>query len=239
MSENYRIKLLLAKNADSTKEELLSENVQKKKLDEYPIPTPNPSTLFLREVVNPSPSWFKKYLRCTNQLNLKDVEGVMFYDFTFESVKRKFALVFGNAETMLNTEKFVARFGLITALNLAKSIRSIRKLTLSDNMNSVRENAHQKSEFGNFSFIIDKDLLEGVTVFPKENGFAKGNMAGGVSLSFTTELPIDQIETMLQFVMEAYNKPDYRLEYEFLDHISEVPDDISVFQPIQEKLWMR
>lgn len=236
MSDNFRIKLFLAKSADLTEDVLLSENAFKKGLRKIPISAPSPSTLFLREVNNPSPSWFKKYLLCEEKLNLKFVEGVMFFDFSFKSMKTKVAFVFGNAETMLNTNRFVARFGLITALNLAKSIRSIRKLTLSDNMTSVRENAHQKSEFGDFSFFIDKDLLEGVTVCPQENSFSKGNMVGGVSLSFTTALSLNQIEILLESVMEAYQRTDYRKEFEFLDHISEVSDDNAILEPIHAQI---
>lgn len=148
----YRLKIILTKHTAEEpledtdiikfEEEELDENVDVMKLS-----VDNTITLFYRQQGGFSPKWYKDYLlEKDKKLKNSYSQGIFFKKIEYEGKEYKFAISFGGAETLLNPEHVEPRFGLIVALNLAESIYSLKKNTISDTMSKVREDALKGQE---------------------------------------------------------------------------------------------
>lgn len=241
MSSNYRLKVFLVKqDIENSDDELLKYDVDDRNYpDILPLEDENETILYYRAFGGRNPGWFRTYLEKDEsdaRLVVSYAMGLIFRTIKYQGVDRKFAVSFGLGENMLDLEKFEDRFGMKIVLNLADKIYSVNKKSVSSTMSRSKESATHEQTLNEFVFDIEQDLLYGVTVKPKPNDFALGNMSGRESLSLVTPFGFDELDTLLEKCMSIYVKTTYQDEYSFIDNMKELSDKNPIIPKIYEEI---
>ena len=221
MSSNYRLKILLVKNdVDVSDRDLIkTDDLKLKTKDIYGDVM---TKLYYKYSGGISPSWYRNYLlQDSNDLRVHYASGLIFRSIDYNEKNYRFAITFGGADSMLNTEYFEPRFGLKIALNLADKIFSISKSSISTTMARLKETAIQDQEISDFVFDFEEDLLKEIIVKPKDNTLTKSNMSGNIGLSISTDKGINELNYVLSQCIYYYNKDDYKDNYPFIGYCQE------------------
>jgi len=222
MSHIYRLKILLVKNnVDKDDRELIKTDDEKlSKKDLHGI---TKAKLYYKYTGGMSPNWYRNYLlQNDNDLQVKYASGLIFREINYNGENKRFAITFGGADSMLNTEYFEPRFGLKIALNLADKIFSINKSSISTTMARIKETAIQDQELSDFVFDLEEDLLKGIIVKPKKNNLTTSNISGNIGLTISTDQGFGDLDYVLSQCMNYYYKEDYKVNYSFLDNMIEL-----------------
>lgn len=137
-----------------------------------------------------------------------------------------FILTFGQGFHLLDSAKIEMNFGLRTCLNSldVASIRSIDKSSFEQHPTQSREQTGIATELQYFGINIDQDLLRAITGKPKNKEFGK-RISGMDSLKLSVEVELNNISTLLENVLLAYNSDEYKQgAFAWVDHIGEVKD---------------
>ncbi len=241
MSNNHRIKIFLVKkDVDDPDEKLLKYEEGDKN---YPctlkLGDEEETILYYRAYGGRNPGWFRTYLEQEESdvyLVVSYAMGLIFRKIVYKEEERRFAITFGNGENMLDMEKFEDRFGMKIALNLADKIYSVNKKSVSSTMSRSKESATHEQTLNEFVFDIEQDLLYGVSVKPKTNDFAIGNLSGRESLSLVTHFGFDELNTLLEKCMSTYEEDTYKEEYSFIDNMKEITEKNPLTPKIYEEI---
>lgn len=241
MSDNHRIKVFLTKEeiTNSDLELLKYETGDKNFPDILPLGDGYDTILYYRAYGGNNPGWFRTYLgkdKTDANLVVSYAMGLIFRSITYKGKERKFAITFGSGDNMLNLEKFEDRFGMKIVLNLADKIYSVNKKSISSTMSRSKESATHEQSLNEFVFDIEQDLLYGISVKPKPNDFAIGNMSGRESLSLVTHFGFEDLNILLEKCMSTYEQETYKQEYSFIDNMKEVTEKNPLTPKIYESI---
>ena len=139
---------------------------------------------------------------------------------------RFFALSFGYGKSLLKDNAIEERFGLITALNTVEEdgFRKITKTSIGGDSKTSSEQLPLKSSIADFGLDIDRELLNSITaVGEKEEPFA-GALSGGLSLSLSAPVNINQVKDYLAIVYRQYSSDKYKELFPWIGRIQEVKE---------------
>ncbi len=140
--------------------------------------------------------------------------------------KATIAFTFGYGRFLIDTQYFVHDFGIKTALNTLKhdSLRSIDLLTLEDQAVQKKSQASRESSIGVFGIDVSRDILRAVTGSPKK-GVDLQNISGGDFVySFSTEINISEISSLVDLLYGFYDNDSYKKEFLWVDNIRKIKE---------------
>ncbi len=239
----HRLKIFLSKHSKTNK--LAISDLIKYDSDEifYPkeltLEDEEKTVLYYKQRDPKSPGWYTNYLGMNDELiQVAYGEAMFFRTIVFGDEEYLFAVTFNGSDSFLAKEKFEQRFGMKLALNIAKNIYAVSKSNISSTQSKVRENATRGQEFSEFTFDIERDLLNGVVVYPQEDtGFTVGKICGKDCVSFTTTYGFDELNELLEKCVEVYKKDTYRNDYAFIDNILEVPVQDPITSIVYDEIY--
>lgn len=239
--KKYRLKVFLIKNEfiNSLDEELLKESINNpkyaqymnKKIDDLDI------SLFYRKTFDSVPKWYSGYLNQSDkEIYSANASGLFFRKIHYNNNYYRFAITFGSGDLSLKKEIFESKFGIIIALNIGKEFYAIKKQNIAGTMSNSKEQAIKKMELINFQIDFERDLLQGITAKVDENNLFVGNIKGSSSLSFSTTIPINNIDDLLAELIDLYLSTDYKSKYSFIDNITEIKDRPNLKEQIDKEI---
>ncbi|PPH21348.1 hypothetical protein C5C31_10030 [Rathayibacter rathayi] len=146
-----------------------------------------------------------------------------------QAAKRFFALSFGFGRSLLDPSKIERRFGLKVALNRidAQQIRSLDTKTFEDMVVSKTTQTSKNAELYNFGVDAVRDLLRAVTGKPLDESLGR-TITGSDALVLATKRPVKELPILLGELLTAYEDDAYKARFEWIDHLAEVKDPITV-----------
>lgn len=223
------------------------------------IPISEKCTLYLRTSDPYTPQWVNSFFddetadTISTQAHASSVSALLVSTVTDEegiSPIAKFALSFGRGYTMLKRDAYIGRFGLKTALNIAEedSLRKISRTTVAGSARRASEQVPNNSPISSFEMDLERDLLEGVTIFDKSGKFGGGSVEGSDRLSYSLDIEFAGINDHLREVYSTYTKDSYKERFGWVDRIASVKDSktvesleeiaISIISCQTEEIWM-
>lgn len=228
-----RIKLYLFKDEEKNCESFFKE--KGRKLDEENI---DGKVIYCYSTPENSPRWVKTFFGAPNEMsNLKNKSACCCYkeNVMYEDKEYSFLISFGGADAKVDESKFVDDFGIRVGFNLIDKVASVSKSNISTTNSKNKEVSNKKSNLNEFVFDFENDLLDSITIKPKNNIISDSNFICSKSLSFATKCTKDNIHDTLIEILKAYNSNEYKEKYEFIDNIKCVKDQ-SIISKIQEKI---
>ncbi len=138
-----------------------------------------------------------------------------------------FAVAFGTGRHLLKAGVTEGRFGLKVVLNSVAqdSFRSIDKTTLGSIPKHSREQMSRNVAPGEFGIDIEQDLVSAVTA--KSNDARLGSILTGKD-AFSTSVSVDRegIRQFLSLCLSRYQSNVYKKEFDWIDQISEIRDEV-------------
>lgn len=185
------------------------------------------------------PKWVRTFFKNgidSTYLQGASASGALLMPVDIDGEFRIFVLSFGYGHNMISRDAIEARFGLITALNLASSasLRAIKGSTVAGTARKTREQLPLQSNIDEFSLDIERDLLEGVTIKTKSDSLINGTATGADSLTISVAEDIDSIEDFLRKVFSIYRSDDYKESFGWIDRIAEVKNP-SIINALERK----
>ncbi len=238
MKENsVRLKIFLVKpeNIDAT--DLIKEPSERSTGAKFIKKQIYDNTLYYKQSYESVPKWYTNFLgQDDREIFSSSVSAFFFYTIKAKGQKVKFAIVFGGGESGLSLEKFDDSFGLRIALNLADSFLNIKKDNISTTLSKTREQAVRGQGVTSFGIDFEKDMLNGVTVKPKENSISVGNITGAMSVSIAKPLEYSELDDLLQECYRISNLSDYQREYPFINNIKEITQDKNLIEELNNEI---
>lgn len=139
--------------------------------------------------------------------------------------KRTFAVTFGQGRHMLKNEAIEEHFGLRTAINLvgAEGIRSIDKRRLDVVALQSREQSSREVGTTEFGIDIEQDLLRAITGRPQDITLGE-QVSGTDSIKVRVKTSLVELHEYLDKYLEKYESDDYKENFSWIDHLSEIRD---------------
>ncbi|QQS40032.1 MAG: TIGR04141 family sporadically distributed protein [Acidobacteriota bacterium] len=180
-------------------------------------------TLFLGPQKSQLPSWahlLNPYLtESLDEIYTANISAVLLLRLN----EKVFAFVFGYGRSLLNSNAWVRSFGLRATLNRVspKKLRSIDSKMYQDLVITTRKQTSRISELTSFELDVSRALVRGVTGDPE--GFDRvSRMSGSDGLRIVTEFEIQEIETLLTEIVDAYDDDQYKEHFGWVDNVREV-----------------
>ena len=231
---NTRLKIYLVKPENVNSDELIKEETSRRKFNTKAI---NSDTLYYKESHISVPSWYKEFLGQTDEkVYSAGISAFFFHTVQINEQNVKFAIVFGGGESGLNLEMFDDSFGLRIALNLAEEFLNIRKDNISTTLSKTREQAVKGQSVSSFGIDFEKDMLNGVTVKPKDNDISIGNITGAMSVSIAKPLKFTDLDDLLKKCYQISEQKDYLKNYPFIGKIKEIKQDKTLISKINDEI---
>lgn len=135
---------------------------------------------------------------------------------------RIFAIPFGYGKYLLKEDVYEERFGIKTVVNLIgeDNIRSINKVSISENNKRSKEQLPKESTIQEFGFDVLGDLINGITGKSNKEDFIKGNVTG-----------TDSFQATVEYNNKAYTINDgqwYEIEK---DYVEKIKNEYNLIQP--------
>jgi uncharacterized protein (TIGR04141 family) len=181
-----------------------------------------------------TPAWVKDFFGSTL---LKDVKlfsasarGVLLVPVEHKGNTVNFAVSFGLGRHLLRPGVIEDRFGLKVVLNSVnpESLRSIDKTTLGSVPKHSKEQIGKDSIAGDFGIDIEQDLVSSVTGKSRHQQQLGKTISGKDSLSVSTKVDVGNIKDLLRFCYEQYLSTEYKKDFEWIDQISDVRDQLKI-----------
>ena len=231
---NTRLKIFLVKPENTNSDELIKKETSRSKFNTKEI---HSDTLYYKESHISVPRWYKEFLGQTDdKIYSAGVSAFFLHTVKINDNFVKFAIVFGNGESGLNLEMFDDSFGLRIALNLAEEFLNIKKDNISTTLSKTREQAVRGQSVSSFGIDFEKDMLNGVTVKPKENSISIGNITGAMSVSISKPLEFSDLDDLLKECYKISEKKDYQTNYPFINNIKEIKQDKNTIYKINNEI---
>lgn len=202
-----------------------------------------------------APSWVKKFFgesfdNSTDDDKLKIFTASSKALLLVSEQNRVFALAFGYGHTLLKPGVWEERFGLKVALSVVDSenLRSIDKKNMSIVPKLSKEQMTKDGSFADFGIDVEQDLIQGITGKSKNDDFGQ-TVTGKDALSISVKKDTSNIKDFLRDCLQKYNSDDYKKDFAWIDHVSEIKDpkaieglDNKLIEKIKnkefEKTWM-
>lgn len=176
------------------------------------------------------PSWIGSFFNSSlNDIDLfnQSSKGIYFTKIEIDSSEKIFAIPFGYGHTMIEKTHCVDNFGLKLLLNIVdrKSIRKIKKRTLSSDPKNTIEQLSRLGAISDFGIDIEQDLIEEITGKPKyQDKFGENLVTGKTAFTISAKVNIENIDDFLKTCFEYYKKDDYKQDFSFIDQVQEIKD---------------
>lgn len=226
----FRFKIFLVKD------ECINDEIKKESERSIPFQSKNIDNIMLyyRQSNMTVPKWYREFLKQndSNTVFSSSVSAYFCKKLMIDNEKKKFVIAFGGGESGFNLEKFDEKFGLRIALNLADSFVNLRKNNISTTMSKTREQAVKGQSVSSFGIDFEKDMVEGVTVLPKENSISNSNITGAMSVSVAKNINIDQLDDLLKECYRISCLKDYEKEFPFINNITEIKQNKALIEQL-------
>lgn len=177
-----------------------------------------------------APSWVKKFFSESFDNSVEDDKLKIFTASSkalllVSEQSRVFVLTFGYGHTLLKPGVWEERFGLKVALSVVDSenLRSIDKKNMSIVPKLSKEQMTKDGTFADFGIDIEQDLIQGITGKSKNGDFGQ-TVTGKDALSISVKKDISNIKDFLKDCLQKYNSDDYKKDFGWIDHVSEMKD---------------
>lgn len=187
-------------------------------------------TFYYKKSRSSKPTWIESFFLDTSELPTKELFGssvsaLLVVDINYKSSNKTFALTFGVGRFLLEDGCYEERFGLITTLNLIKpeSIRSLDKITVSNNTKLTKEQISKASSAIEFQVDFERDILNSLTGISKDSDFGTV-ISGKDALSISMESNVSNIKEVLSLVMDKYEDTTYKSNFSWIDNIKMIND---------------
>jgi uncharacterized protein (TIGR04141 family) len=162
-----------------------------------------------------------------------------------------FAIPFGHGWRLLNPSSYEENFGLKIVLNSIdqNQIRQITKRNISVIPKNNQEQLSLASNFYDFSFDIEQDLVQEIIGKSNEE-FFDCLIMGKDCIKFNKNIDLIELAKLLDKFLKKYNSNNYKkTDFKFIDHIQHVRNENTIYnldsQVINkiitnnfDKLWM-
>lgn len=223
------------------KQDIESEDIFEDRVNDKPISVEhdgqNIGELYVTKSYKQPPRWGQHFEGLVDT----NVFGVGGYPSAVILIKckRTFAVTFGQGRHMLKNEVIEEHFGLRTAINLvgAEGIRSIDKRRLDVVALQSREQSSREVGTTEFGIDIEQDLLRAITGRPQDKALGE-QVSGTDSLKVRVKSSLVQLHEYLDKYLEKYESDDYKENFSWIDHLSEVRDK-SKLEELNNELIMK
>lgn len=187
-------------------------------------------TFYYGESHSNKPGWLKNFFAPSfaEDIDLfnSSSSGVYLYKEKIKSKEYIFALAFGYGWQFLKPGIYDERFGLITALNIidAEKLRKIDKKSMISAPKDTTEQLSKAGGISEFGIDIEQDLLRSVSGVPKNQDTFGKIVTGREALSLAVKIDQLKIKELIDACFERYSSKDYKMEFDWVDQISEVKD---------------
>lgn len=185
------------------------------------------------------PKWLHSFFRIDDDgLKNASSQAILLVTLSIEDETKIFAVVFGHGIHMLKDNVVEERFGLITLLNLIgeNQIKRINRTNIGGSKKVSDEQVPATTNINEFGFQIDRDLLKKVHAKIDNDFLGKCMVVGGDLLSLSTERDVDNIEELLTYCCQTYQKTDYKTHFDWIDNISPINKDKDLINVLDEQL---
>ncbi len=140
--------------------------------------------------------------------------------------KHWFAIPFGFGRHLIREDAVEAGFGLRTALNTVDpdQLRSVDLKTIEEMTVQTRRQTSRSTGPESFGINVTRDILGGVTGRPRDPGLGSV-ITGRDACSLHGQVTFDQLGTRCEQLLEAYSRDDYKVRFEWIDHLRVVVDE--------------
>lgn len=231
--EKYRLKIFLVKD-EFFDEDLLKEGVENIENFSYVD-----LIVYYKKHYGKAPKWFTSLFgQADIGIMLSGISGYFTKKIQVsEDIFKQFVITFGGAEKYLKQEYFDQTFGRRIALNLEDGFYQIKRAKISTTQAKTREDATKRKMLSDFDIEYGLDLITSVVVNPKENSFIEGKITGSSFVSFSNELKLENLDSLL---LNCYNESlnnEYLKKYSWIDKISEITNNPDLINKIKEKAF--
>lgn len=187
----------------------------------------NQAKLFWKQSSEHTPKWVKNIFPENSDLheaiNSRTVSALLLIKHS----GYLFGVTFGYGRGLVKQELIEPQFGLKIVLNRvnAANLRSIDTKSLDGFLSQTREQVPVLSPMSNFGIDIEKDFIKAVTGSSNDSIIGK-TITGTDSFYASLEIDLDNLPTIFDRLLEAYNDVAYKENFEFVDNIMEVPKSL-------------
>jgi len=185
---------------------------------------PDRDSLFTTSVPTHPPKW-SEYLdrHTTSDLAAELLNASASAVLVVGAKGRIFALTFGQGRHLLETDNFVADFGLRVVLNTVApdKLKSVDAKTIDETAVHTRRNLSRDSSFAAFELEPTRDLLRTVTGSPRDEKLAR-RLTGADALGIHTYEELPGIPALLDRLLGHYEETTYKENFEFIDFLRPV-----------------
>lgn len=174
---------------------------------------------------NKTPSWVSSFFQ--NQYDLQSLFSANTrLIVVLNTHNRYFVIAFGYGKNLIENDEFQEDFGIKIVLNTLKAnkIRKISKTFIGGNQKASNEQLPKNGSIEDLELDVERDLVGKITGTVMEDKYFIGIITGGVGLTFTSEVTINNISDVASYCYEKYCSENYKENFGWIDYISFVKD---------------
>ena len=226
---NQKLSIYLLKNTNQSFEDCIKEP------HNFKIININKNgKLFYKKTEPKIPDWVEFFkVNNNNSFTEENIEYLKsstssgIYILKIENRDLYFGIAFGHGWQYFSDDIIIENFGIKTALNIIKKgIKKIEKRSFTNGLKDVIEQRGQIGEISDFGFDVEQDVMKSIVGETKpiyKPLFGK-SVVGKDAITLSTEIKIDGLNNLLIELYKAYEKDDYKENFNWFDKLSLVKD---------------
>lgn len=208
--KTYSLSIFLLKESLEKDDEAI-QDITKLKKTEVKIENEG-FDLYSRQNPSHTPSWVNIFKPYTTTDNLNDLSNSgCSAVLLVKNNDRKFALTFGYGHYLLKPDCFEENFGLRVVLNSVdpRKLRCVDAHTLEATPVHKKNQASVSTNFTDFGFDVEQDLMYAATGSPIDKNFCK-KLSGKDSLKISLSFDLNDLPILLSKVLELFEAESYK-----------------------------
>lgn len=184
--------------------------------------------LWYREGRRNSPKW-RDFLQPGFHGDLPEFKTTSQAAVLFVKVGTRFiAFTFGQGRHLMDLDRCDPDFGLRTALNLSKpgTLTSIDLHTFEERIKHTRIHLSSKGSVDAFGLDVNRDIMRAVAGESKEPNVCRDVAGSEATLAIIARVEMSTLGTTAAALLAAFQRADYRQNYEWVDKLSRVNDRV-------------
>ncbi|MEU6210965.1 TIGR04141 family sporadically distributed protein [Streptomyces sp. NPDC047023] len=178
------------------------------------------------------PSWLKHISPLVEVSDLRNANSSV--TLLFRASGRFFAICFGYAHSMLNSELLEPEFGLRVTANMADPLKvgAIQVRTVSENSRQQRSQTASKTRVAEFDLELETEWLRYLKADPSNGIDWASGVSGSQSLCLTTKKELVDFPDILESLLAEFQSDAYKKSFPYIDNFAPIPKA----DPVQPRL---
>ncbi|GMV26714.1 MAG: hypothetical protein AMXMBFR58_27450 [Phycisphaerae bacterium] len=185
-------------------------------------------TLWFRDGHRNAPKW-REFLQPGFQADLPDFKTTSQAAVLIVKTGTRFiAFTFGQGRHLIDLDRCDPDFGLRTALNLSKpgTLTSIDLHTFEERTKHTRIHLSSKGSVDAFGLDVNRDIMRAVAGESKEPNVCRDVAGSEATLAIIARVEVNTLDMTAAALLAAFQRTDYRQNYEWVDKLSRVNDRV-------------